>query len=227
MLSFLGLIIVIMLAFFPPTVTGDASWRKVVIGSIFNIFCILGILAIFAPNRCGRILNHKMEKRISDSKRLDIFSDSPVRKGHHPTCNNYSSHIFQMKNETYCAACIGLLFGGMIALVGSIVYFYFDWQFAGHSEIVVLMGGLLVSFGLFQFKFSSLIRLFLNSLFAFGCMLILIGIDVLIQNLFFDFLVFSLIVFWLLTRILLSQWDHEIICSGCDTENCEIRTIKK
>ena len=111
----------------------------------------------------------------------------------------------------------------MVALAGSVAYFYFDWRLVEHSEMVVLLGSLLVSFGLFQFKFRNLIRLSLNVLFALGGLLILIGTDMSIHNLFFDLLVFSLIVFWLLNRMSLSQWDHEIICSGCETENCTSR----
>jgi len=227
LLSFLGLFLVISLTFFPPIITGDATWRKPVIGSIFNIFCILGILAVFSPKKCGKIRYNKMEKGIPDSTKIEVQDDSPVLHGHHPTCGKFSAHIFRRKDRTFCAACIGLLLGGLLALAGSVVYFYCDWPFIEHSEILVLVGSLWVSLGFFQFKFRSLIRLSSNALFVFGALLILIGIDTSIHNLSIDLLVMSLIVFWLLNRISLSQWDHEIICSSCETENCRVRTPKK
>ena len=62
--------------------------------------------------------------------------------------------------------------------------------------------------------------------FVLGALLIFIEIDFVIHSLFFDLFVFCLIVFWLSTRIALSQWDHEVICSGCKTRDCEFRAEK-
>jgi hypothetical protein len=110
-----------------------------------------------------------------------------------------------------------------LALAGASVYFFGGWHVAEHSSLMVLLGILGVSFGLFQFKFRNLVRLFVNTFFVLGALLMLVGVDELVRSLFFDLFVFSLIVFWLFTRISLSQWDHEVICSGCETENCSFR----
>jgi len=225
LLSFAGLLLIVLLTAFPPTVTGDLSWRKTVIGSIFSSICVLGILAVFSPNRCLRIFNiGKKSKTVgSDSGRLASHGTSNALQGHHPTCGNYDAHIFRIKGKTVCAACVGLLLGGLLALAGAAVYFFGDWHVAEHSSLMVLLGIVGVSFGLFQFKFRSLIRLFVNTIFVLGTLLILIGIDELVHSLIFDLFVVSLIIFWLFTRISLSQWDHERICSGCEIENCRIR----
>jgi Ca2+/Na+ antiporter len=220
--SALGLLLVGMLTVFPPTVTGDFTWRKPVIGLVFIIFCALGVLAVFSPNKCGKMLDRKKE---TDDRDLPL---SPVELlGHHPTCGKYSAHTFQIGNRTFCAACIGLLLGGILALAGAAVYFFGDLQVAEYSTLFVLLGVVGVSFGLFQFKFRSLIRLSMNIVFVLGALLILVGIDASVRSLFFDLFVVCLIVFWLFTRILLSQWDHEVICSGCETENCRVREQKK
>jgi hypothetical protein len=89
--------------------------------------------------------------------------------------------------------------------------------------LLVLLGSLGVGIGLFQFKFRSFVRLLMNVIFVLGALMVLIGIDMIVYSLFFDFFVICLIVFWLLTRILLSQLDHKIICSSCGVENCEVR----
>jgi len=223
--SFLGLFLILLLTAFPPTVTGDLSWRKPVIGSIFSSICVLGILAVFSPNKFLRIFNtgKKKENVDADSAKLASHGTSNALQGHHPTCGNYDAHIFRIKGKIFCAACIGLLLGGLLALAGAAVYFFGDWHVAEHSSLMVLLGIVGVSFGLFQFKFKNLGRLSVNTIFVLGTLLILIGIDELVHSLIFDLFVVSLIIFWLFTRISLSQWDHERICSGCEIENCRIR----
>jgi hypothetical protein len=225
LLSFLGLFLILLLTAFPPTFTGDLSWRKTVIGSIFSSICVIGILAVFSPNQCLRILNIGKKKKTvdSDSAKLVSHGTSTVLQGHHPTCGNYDAHIFRIKGKIFCAACVGLLLGGLLALAGAAVYFFGDWRVAEHSSLMVLLGIVGVSFGLFQFKFKNFIRLSVNTIFVLGTLLILIGIDELVHSLIFDLFVVSLIIFWLFTRISLSQWDHERICSDCEIENCRIR----
>jgi hypothetical protein len=225
LVSFLGLLLIAALTVFPPIVAEDPSWRKPVIGSIFSSICVLGILAVFSPNKCLGILDIGKKNRTvdSDSSKLVSHGTSNALQGHHPTCGKYDAHIFRIKSKIFCAACAGLLLGGLLALVGAAVYFFGDWRVAEHSSFMVLLGIVGVSFGLFQFKFKSLIRLSVNTVFVLGTLLILIGIDGLVHSLFFDLFVVSLIVFWLFTRISLSQWDHERICFDCEIEDCRIR----
>ncbi len=227
LVSVIGLLLVFVLTVFPPTVTGDFPWRKTVIGVIFSIFCVLGILAVFSSNQCGKIINQKKKTVDSDSAKLVSHGASTVLQGHHPTCGMFAAHIFRIKDKTWCAACIGLLIGGLLALAGASVYFFGGWHVAEHSSLMILLGTVGVSFGLFQFKFKNLIRLFMNAIFVLGTLFILIGVDELVRNLVFDLFAVSLIVFWLFTRISLSQWDQKVICSGCETENCSFREYKK
>lgn len=221
LLSFAGLLLLIVLAFFPPIVSANVSWRKPLVGSIFSVFCVLGILAVIIPNTCGNILGKKKAK-VSDSNKNEIIM-SPLWAGHHPTCGKFSAHIFVLGNQTFCGACIGLLIGGLATLAVGVFYFFGGIQITEYSMSLVLLGSFGVGIGLFQFKFRSFARLLMNVIFVLGALLILIGIDVVVQSLFFDFFVICLIVFWLFTRILLSQLDHKIICSSCGNENCEAR----
>ena len=131
--------------------------------------------------------------------------------------------ILRINNKIYCAACLGLLLGGLLALVTASFYFFSSWWVADNSSLIMLTGVVGVSFGLFQFKMRSLYRLTANIGFVFSALLILIGIDGLVRSIIFDLFVVSLIVFLLFTRILLSQWDHKIICSSCKIGNCEFR----
>jgi peptidoglycan/LPS O-acetylase OafA/YrhL len=227
LISFLGLILVLVLTVYPPTITVDNPFRKPLIGSIFSIFCLLGILAVFTPNRCGRILDRKIENVLSD---LAVTEEpdgaATVLRGHHPTCGKYSAHIFRIRDRIFCAACVGLLLGGLLALAGTVIYFFCELWLSNTGVLIVLLGVVGVIFGLFQFKVNGLFRLFANICFVIGALLILIGIDAVVHSLFFDLFVICLIVFLLSTRIALSQWDHEAICSSCKTKDCDFRTEK-
>jgi hypothetical protein len=143
-------------------------------------------------------------------------------KGHHLTCGNFTAHTFQIKSTIFCAACIGLLLGGLLTLTGTILYFFFNWNITEYGAHLVIVGVLGVGFGLFQHKFSGLIRLSINTAFVLGTFLILIAIDEIVHSLMVDLFVVSLILFWLFTRVSLSQWDHEKICSDCRVVNCEL-----
>ena len=222
LVSFLGLFLIILLTFFPPEVVGNVLWRKPFVGSIFSIICFLGVFAIFLPNKCLVTLSiGKKNNKSSDSVRSALHGKSNRLQGHHPTCGNYETHIFRIKDSTFCAACAGLLLGAIIALAGSVAYF-FDGFTVTDNSLLVWMGVVGVSFGFFQYKFRSLIRLLSNTIFVLGALLVLIGIDALLRSLVLDLFVISLIVFWLYSRISLSQWDHEIICSICNIENCKV-----
>jgi hypothetical protein len=218
------LLLILLLTAFPPTVTGDAPWRKPVVGSIFSIICILGVSAVFLPNKCLGILNvEKKNNTTSDSSNPALHGKSNTLQGHHPTCGNYDAHIARINGKIVCAACTGLLLGGILALALASIYFFGGWNVTEHSCLLVWLGVVGIIFALFQFKFRSNFRLVMNTIFVLGALLVLIGIDDLVRSLVFDLFVVSLVLFWLYTRISLSQWDHEVICSGCDIENCEVR----
>ncbi len=143
-------------------------------------------------------------------------------QGHHPSCGKFAAHVFQIRSKTFCAACVGLLLGGLLALAGALLYFFGNWRVPEqNSSIMVLVGILGVGLGLFQFKFRNLVRLSLNTFFVLGTLFILIGVDEFVQSLMVDLFVVSVIFFWLFTRISLSQWDHKRICSDCKVVGCE------
>lgn len=223
LLSFVGLAIIVLLTAFPPTVSADVPWRKPLIGSIFSLFCVFGVMAVFSPNKCKKMFGTKKQDGGLSSETLATQEKHVVFQGHHPNCGKYSAHVFQIQNKTYCAACVGLLLGGIVALAGSVFYFFVDLNVAEYNLLLVLLGLVGIVFGLFQFAFRSLVRFLANVVFVVGALFILIAVDATVSGLFFDLFVVCLIVFWLFTRISLSQWDHERICFGCETINCSAR----
>ncbi len=215
LVSFFGLFLMGMLASHSATMhCEDPVWRKPLIGSFFGLVCALGIIAAFYPN-CFHIFKIRREERYEP--KISRGGSFAVR-GHHPDCGKFSAHVFQIDNRAFCASCMGLLFGALIALTGTIAYFFNGWHL-GQGSFLVIVGILGVVFGLLQFPLlknrRSFIRFFLNAFFVFGTFLILIGIDALIHSLSVDLFVVTLSVFWLFTRISLSQWDHNRICQSC------------
>lgn len=227
-MSFLGLFLTGILTVYPPTVHENFLWRKPLIGSIFGLICVFGILAVFISTQCSRVFNFKKEK--PSRPYLDKFAShrvSSTLQGHHPDCGNFAAHVFRIGDKTFCAACTGLLLGGLLAFAGTFLYFFSNWHVELSSSLIVWMGILGVGFGLFQFKFRSFVRLFLNIFFVLGAFLILIGVDKLVQSVAVDLFLVALTLFWLFARISLSQWDHEKICYTCKVATCEFADRKK
>lgn len=229
-LSLFGLFLAGLLSIYPPVAHEDFVWRKPLIGLVFSLICILGILAVFFPKQCSGIFDFvtKGKQEHSTVGNFASHGTSSAMKGHHPDCENFSSHVFHMGNRTFCTACTGLLLGGFTSLVGTVLYFFGDWQIEQGSLLVVLIGLPGVGFGLFQFKARrTAIRLSLNTFFILGTFLVLVGVDKLAQNVFADIFVVLLAIFWLLTRIMLSQWDHKRICYFCNVTTCELVEERK
>lgn len=237
--SFFGLVLAALFTVNPPVSQEEFVWRKPVVGSIFASVCVLGALAVFFPNECSRGFNFgKGEKRQGwfsfSFKRGFVTSkrNSSVLRGHHPVCDGFSSHVFDLSGRRFCATCSGLFLGALVVLVGVAVYFFGNWQVGQYGLWVGWVGMLGVALGLLQSPLirvqRSFIRVFSGAFFAIGTLLILVVVDGLARSFFVDVFLVFLTVFWLLTRISLSQWEHEKICSACSSASCELaRWTKK
>jgi hypothetical protein len=228
-MSLFGLLLVGLLVVYPPRVDDYLLWRKPLIGLAFGLICVFGILAVFFPTRCSRILDFRKEEKPGRPfhDKFAFHGASPSLRGHHPNCGSFAAHVFRIGNKTFCAACTGLLLGGLLALVGTLLYFFGNWRIGHSGSLMVWMGVMGVGFGLFQFKSRSFVRLFLNVFFVLGTLLILIGVDNLVHSVATDLFLVALILFWLFTRISLSQRDHERICYACKVVSCEFADRKK
>lgn len=219
--SLFGLFTSLILALYPPSIQENFLWRKPLIGLVFSLVCVLGIFAAFFPRCCSQAFHFRTaEKSLS----ADVVS--VALKGHHPDCGKFSAHVINLSEHSLCAACTGLSLGAFVALIGSAFFFFGAWQINEMSFPVVVTGVAGMLLGFLQLKFRGFVRLSLNTLFVLGAFLILIGIDELVHSLFVDLFLIVLIVFWLLTRIMLSQWDHSRTCQNCESP-CEIRTSRK
>ncbi len=219
--SAFGLFTVLTLATNPPITNENFFWRKPLIGLVFSIICILGIFAAFFPNQCSKA-SYSQKKQ----KNFAHHTVSVTLRGHHVDCEKFFTHVIHISGHIHCAACTGLLLGAVISLTVTSLYFFGGWHIEEMSFPSAFIGVVGVALGFFQLKFKGFIRLMLNAFFVLGTFLILVGIDELARSLFVDLFLIVLILFWLLTRILLSQWDHWRICYSCKSP-CEVRELKK
>jgi len=217
--SFFGLIVAILLALQPPLSREDFVWRKPLVGSAFGAVALLGILAVFFPNSCSRFVGFKRTMPTS-------HATSTTLHGHHPQCERFSAHVFSLGSRIFCATCSGLLLGALIVLIGVVMYFFGNLQVGQNALLAVLVGAVGVILGLLQSPLPTLqrntIRLFSSVFFVVGTFLILVGIEELTHNTSVDLFLVFLSIFWLFTRISLSQWDHQRICSECTLDYCSL-----
>ena len=229
-LSFLAIFLVGILSVYPPLPLETLTWRKPLIGSIYSLICLLGISAVFFPNWCSQVLSlpARGTGKRSAAKGAGLHGTSPNTKGHHPDCENFSPHVFQLGSRTLCTACAGLLTGGLVSIIGTSLYFFDGLNIKSSGPLLAWLGLLGVGAGLFQYKArKAAVRFSLNMSFVLGTFLVLMGIDKVAQNVFADMFLVLLALFWLHTRISISQWDHKRICSTCSVGDCEFGDCRK
>jgi len=228
-ISLIGLILASILLFYTPT-SQDFPWRRPIISSTYALICILGAIAVFFPKRCSRaIFLKKWETTPTpyktpqlDEMRTTTFFGFKLTHGHHPNCEGFSGHEFQIGKKTYCAGCIGLLIGASISLVTVSAYFISQVQLDKVAIHLFGFGFITVLAGLLTPIFiagRSTIRLATNTFLILGMSSILVGADTLLHNIQIDLYLIALDILWLTTRISLSQLNHERICAHC-TQEC-------
>lgn len=229
--SFFGLVLAGLLMVIPSISHVDFVWRKSVVGSIFGLICVLGSLASVFPGACSR--GFGLRKREGGGGHVhfgfgrggsDYVGGSGVLSGHHPRCGVFSSHVFRVGGRVLCASCSGLFLGGLLSLVGAILYFFGGLSVGGGAMLVGFVGLVGVAVGLLQCVLIRVdwgfVRVLSGSVFAVGAFLVLVSVDELVGDLFLDVFVILLTVFWILTRVSLSRWEHDGMCSGCDSVSC-------
>jgi hypothetical protein len=137
-------------------------------------------------------------------------------KGHHSDCGRFSSHVIQANGHVLCAACTGLFIGALAAIVGTDAYFFVGLEIGQNGVPFFMWSGVgLLVLGFAQLRFRSYVRLMMNTAFVFGAFMVLAGTDAFAKSLFVDIYLVCLIILWIFTRVLISDWDHVRICRSC------------
>jgi hypothetical protein len=221
--SIFGCVTAISIALRSTSMSEDVFWRKPLVGSIFTLICISGSLLAISPKKALENLHVRgVFGRTGLSRGNPAFNRKHIALvGHHPSCGRFSAHTVYMEGRVLCAACVGLFLGGISALSGTILYFFGSLDLGRFGLYPVLVGQVGILVGFAQFKFIGRVRMIVNAVFVFSAYLTLVGIDGMTRSFWGDIYTTALIVFWLWTRMRISQWDHDRICYKCG-HMCEV-----
>jgi hypothetical protein len=184
------------------------------IGSTFIVICAAGTAAALSPRKCSMSFDTHAPKATPTQESKVVSSVSS--KAHHPDCGRFSAHTIRLRGTSYCAACSGLVVGAFLAMAMVVAYFFLGLSIGGFSLLYLAIGPLGPLVGFIQFTFKGWVRAAANAFFVFGSSLIVIGMDQHIGNFLVDLYTMGLVVFWIMTRITISQWDHSRICLICN-----------
>ena len=195
-----------------PSPIPSSSDAGLYIWGLFSTLCLLGASATLFPHLCGRVA-HRPEEL--SPLRTSTLLGVRVVHGHHRPCVEFQGHEFKIKGKTFCAGCAGLLLGASTALVITTLHLVFRFT---PPPVAAYIGLCCVVLSLFHIPLRitgiPLLRSIFNAVLVMGFSLVLIGVDNL-GNFEFNLVVIGLCVFWMFTRIQLSNWDHERICRVC------------
>jgi hypothetical protein len=189
------------------------------LGGLFGLLCILGIFAVLRPVTCNSIFRSQ-ESGNGGSSEVKASRIITIR-GHHPDCESYSNHVFVRGDRVYCAGCMGLLTGAVLALFGTTAFFLEGLELPGGGLPTLFIGGSLVAICLVHFTRGSenrKIRFVINAAFPLGAFLVLASVEQRTQSLRSGLFVLLIILFWVMTRVLLARWDHFRTCGSCESE---------
>lgn len=197
---------------------------RLVVGLLFSILLILGMAAAFFPRTCSRPSHRGVRTedgpafKESRGRVSSLLLGLRVVHGHHPPCPSFSGHEFRLGQRSLCVSCTGLFIGGALALPLTLGLFLSDWQL-GRPELLVASGLGAVALGLLQYigfhGEPRLLRFLFNLFFVLGASLTFAGVGTLTRSVGAELLVVSSSIVWLGTRIILSQWRHDRVCSTC------------
>ncbi|MGZ4936970.1 MAG: hypothetical protein ACXV4C_10545 [Halobacteriota archaeon] len=213
--------------FLSPPVQDGLAWRQPLTGSLFALLCILGMIAVFFPQRCARRSSvypnshHKASLHRQDSlQATSSIAGITVTHGHHPRCERYRQHEFRLGEKTLCSACLGLFTGALISLAAACYIFLLQRPFDPPYGLASVVGALGVMIGVVSYVVTKTQgpagRFFINAFMIVGMLLALIGADRSSQSLALNVLLISTCMLALFTRILLSQDRHDQICRTCE-----------
>ncbi len=198
-----------------------------IVGSIFIVICLLGAIVGVRPSSFSKSKTlNSSQVEIVDSQETELHKQEPAHQGHHYSCDSFSSHVLKVGGGVYCAGCTGLTTGAIIAIFGSLVYFFIGIPLF-NEHIVFWFGFSGVLIGLVQHRIyrklsisSGFVRFSFNVIFVLGAFFLLVGANQITGYLSVDFFIICVVLLWILNRIVMSKAEHQWICEQCSDISC-------
>ena len=147
-----GLALVPLLLLQPNLQTDHSPFRRPIMGAIYSIVCIAGIVAVFYPGKC-RIMFQK--PNVSPDSILRSAS-SVQFSGHHPDCEKFSGNRITIGSSVFCAACSGLLLGAIASMMVIVLFSLGLFDLGTRNLWILISGEILMLVGLTQIKLERL-----------------------------------------------------------------------
>lgn len=194
---------------------------------VFAAICFFGAIAAVLPSKCSRVFhNRQIRGRESFGENRSVLADERSRelRGHHPTCGRFGAHVLRVRGKVYCAGCMGLLTGALVAIAGSLSYSLGIYTVSGGASVMFWTGFVLVTIGLIQYTkplmTNGWVHFLSNTMFVAGAFLLLLGVVEMSMSIFFEIYFLIITLYWILTRIVLSSLEHQKICLQCGSDSC-------
>ena len=183
------------------------------------------MLAAVSPSRCTDVLSpkhyQKSNHRFNNTGKNSNFGNK--FKGHHPECDNFKSHTFSLMGKKYCAGCSGLFIGALIAVIGTIIYYFYGISDGFDGRLIFFIGLIFVLVYLLQdllldlnFNFAKFL---FNMILVLGSFMIMVGIIELNSSIFIQLFFMVLVFVWILGRIASSEKKHYEVCNECSIKS--------
>jgi hypothetical protein len=194
---------------------------RLIVGIIFIICCLVGISLAIYPGWIKR----KLGGAIKDSDKKNNEKSARKRIGHHPDCDRFRSHKIRIKDNVYCAGCLGLAIGCLISIILMSMYVTFSFSLSSDFFLfLTIFGFFIIGFVFIEILVNNkniLTHIISNSLLVLSFLIIIIGITELTRNISFGIICIVLTLLWMDTRIQLSKWHHSKICYKC-VKSCKM-----
>lgn len=220
-LSIMSAFILLIITFYSPNNTNNIGiYNRLLLAFIFIIICIFGISLSFFPGwyKESKIFINKIKEK------KNLHNIKRKRQGHHPDCKQFKSHTISVKNKLFCAGCLGLAIGSIVAIFLFLLYLFFINFLPNIFHFFVTMGLLFVFILYLEIILpikNAYVHMISNIFFVIGFLFITIGIFEITGNIIYTAVSILILFLFLDTRIQLSSYRHFLICADCK-EKCKM-----
>lgn len=220
-LSTVAVILLIVLAFYG---SGDdiktIDHDRILVVWLFVIISIFGISIAIRPRWYKKFTKTHNQKINNQNIKQTLIE----RKGHHPDCEQFNSHILTLKNKTYCTGCLGLAIGLTLAIFLAIGYIILVNEYQVTFYLLIFIGIFLIILTYFEIFIPNrkpIVHIVLNACLMIGFLLIIISMLEISSNILYSIISIIFSLLFLDTRIQLSNYNHKLICLKCN-EKCKM-----
>lgn len=151
------------------------------------------------------------EKDEADINKFLKLGKIQILHSHHD--EKQMNHEIKIRNRFFCTGCYGIGLGFLLSeLPGGIYILYFNQGSMALGVCLILVGYISIFISLVKYlkPVFGILRLLSNSCLPIGIWFVVIGVDILFQNMFSLIYSICIITYFILVRLFFSVINHEI-----------------